>query len=268
MVTVGQAYINLKPFSFDESRIAEFRDKAEENGVVAAIRNYQTRALTLEIELEEGSLRVRMTIIASSLVGLLGVGHVGYSAIADYKGFKESVKEICEDTRGFGGDFCNKFSHAIGASDSQVFRKERRLKTPGKLLNVMNRLERLEKNYDNMAPNDVKAELKKVREQLDAIAEDVTPDDTTVISKQLRYRKLGNPENWPRERATMPRVGVSGRFSVPIAAGQKHQLTFGPVPRVRIPDFDRGDPFHKRIDLSTYPIEQLGIRLADNPPLF
>jgi hypothetical protein len=254
MTAIGQAYIHLKPYSPDFDQIDQLQNAAERICIIAALESYHTRNLKLEIELEDGSLKGRMTVIAAGLITALHVGHWTYGTIADYKGFRESVEMLCDEARDYGADVCGKFAHAAGASNKQVFRKERRLKTPGKVLRLMKKLERLEKNFDNLSPNDLKNELKKAREDLDSIADDLTPDDVTTLNKQLVYKKIGGPQNWPDAQATMPKVALRQRFGPGVLA---------PRIQVRMPDFDRDDRYRRFIDLSTYPIEQLGITFRD-----
>src|SRR5437763_7722787 len=114
MQVVGQAYIHLKPYSTREERIAELRDVAERISVAAALRHYETRALVLEIELEEGSLKARIGAVAVSLVVILEAAQVDVGKIADYKAFKQGIVNICKDARGFGGEVCDKFAHLAG----------------------------------------------------------------------------------------------------------------------------------------------------------
>src|SRR5437763_16797676 len=100
MQVVGQAYIHLKPYSTREERMSERRHVAERISVVAALRHYETRALTLEIELEDGSLKARIGAVAVSLVTILEAAQVDVGKIADYKVLKQGIMEICKDARG------------------------------------------------------------------------------------------------------------------------------------------------------------------------
>ncbi len=80
----------------------------------------------VDVQIEEGSLITRITVVGGLLLG-------AYSTIADYKGFKDRVVEMCDDAREFAVDVCSPFVKKAGVPNEDVYRFERRLKTPGKL---------------------------------------------------------------------------------------------------------------------------------------
>lgn len=77
----------------------------------------------------------------------------GTSHIADYKGFKESIVEICEDAKEFAIDVCGPFVKKAGVPKEDVYRFERRLKTPGKLLRISKRLDKLQNSVNELSPS-------------------------------------------------------------------------------------------------------------------
>ena len=85
----------------------------------------------IEVQIEEGSLITRLTVAGLIIGGM-------YSHVADYKGFKESVVELCDDAREFAVDVCAPFIKKAGVPKEDVYRFERRLKTPGKLYRLSN----------------------------------------------------------------------------------------------------------------------------------
>jgi hypothetical protein len=145
----------------------------------------------IEVELEEGSLIVRVTVVGAIFVG--GV----YSHVADYKGFKESVVELCDDAREFAIDVCAPFIKKAGVPKEDVYRFERRLKTPGKLYRISRRLEKLEKSVNELSPASVQRELAKVRAELDSATADLSAEEKTAIESKIRPPKLPPPQKWP-----------------------------------------------------------------------
>lgn len=69
-----------------------------------------------------------------------------YGGVADYKGFKESIVAMCDDARDFAVDVFGPFSDKAGVPTKDIYRFERRLKTPGKLYRITKRLEKTSHN--------------------------------------------------------------------------------------------------------------------------
>jgi hypothetical protein len=120
-----------------------------------------------------------------------------YSGVANYRGFKESIVEMCNDARDFSVDVCGPLSEKAGVPVKDIYRFERRLKTPGKLYRITNRLERLERSLSELSPKDVQKELGRLRGELNATADDLTQDELRVVEKALRRPKLPPPRKWP-----------------------------------------------------------------------
>jgi hypothetical protein len=81
---LAQAYLHLKPYKASARKINELGRILEVLSAEAAKRIYDG-GVSIDLELEEGSLVVRVTV-----VGLL-TAHLAlnvYSTVADYKGFK------------------------------------------------------------------------------------------------------------------------------------------------------------------------------------
>ncbi len=203
--------------------LGELAEQTAEGALEAAYG----RHFEIEIIVEEGSGKVRVKVIVGTLVVALEALHVTYSTIADYKGFKESIGELCKDARAFGDIVCNKVPAAIGVETSHVYRKERRLSTPGRLGRVIERVEQLEANYNDLTPSQVREQLRDIKRQLGRISEDVSSSDMEIIEKALTTPKLGSPIKWPEPPlGGLERVAISVRhFEVSL---QDAELIEGP----------------------------------------
>jgi hypothetical protein len=120
-----------------------------------------------------------------------------YGAIADYKSFKESVVEMCADAREFAADLCGPFTTKAGVPKDEIYRFEKRLKTPGKLYNLSRDLERLERSTTELSPRDVQRELSRMRAKLDRIAADLSAHEMEAVTSSLKTRRLPPPQKWP-----------------------------------------------------------------------
>lgn len=202
MAQLAQAYLHLKPYFASRRKLQALGKFADAVASDAAKRIY-AGGVVVDVELEEGSLIARVTV-----VGLLA-GHLAletYSKIADYKGFKDSVAELCDDAQSFAVDVCEPFRKKAGASPEQVFRFERRLKTPGKLNRIAKRLHRLEESVDRLSPKDLQKELSEVNRALSRVMQDLAPVDAQLVEKALTVRKLPPPSKWPVPEAELPKI--------------------------------------------------------------
>jgi hypothetical protein len=186
---LAQAYIHLKPYSASDRKVRSLGRYAQRLAIRKAADIYGG-GVEIDVQIEEGSLVTRITVAGSLLLG-------AYSGIADYKGFKESVVEMCDDAREFAVDVCSPFVKRAGVPEEDVYRFERRLKTPGKLYRLSKRLEKLEHSVDELSPRDIQRELSSLRAELDAATKDLSPMDRDKILAGLKRPKLPPPEKWP-----------------------------------------------------------------------
>lgn len=186
---LAQAYIHLKPYEASDRKIRSLGKYAKRAAIQAASDIYGGD-VSIEVEMEEGSLVTRVTVIGSIALGV-------YGFVANYKGFKEGLVEMCDDAREFSFDVCRPFVKKAGVSNEEIYRFERRLKTPGKLYRVTKRIEKLERSVEDLSPKIVKKELGELRAELDAIFSEATPEDRRLIESRLKPKNLPPPSDWP-----------------------------------------------------------------------
>jgi hypothetical protein len=189
MTNLAQAYIHLKPYAASDRKVRSLGRYAQRVAIRAAADIYGGD-VEIDIQIEEGSLITRITVVGGLLLG-------AYSTIADYKGFKDSVIEMCDDAREFAVDVCSPFVKKAGVPKEDVYRFERRLKTPGKLYRLSKRLEKLEHSVSELSPRDIQKELASLRAELDAATKDISDLDRDRILAGLKRPKLPAPEKWP-----------------------------------------------------------------------
>src|SRR5262249_43360679 len=113
------------------------------------------------VDLEAGSLKARITVIGSIVVFL-------YTVIADYKGFKEGIGELCKDAREYAYDVCGGVLQLTGASEKEVVKIEKRTMTPGRVSRVIDRLEKLEAAASALNERQRHQEVQKILRELKA----------------------------------------------------------------------------------------------------
>jgi hypothetical protein len=186
---LAQAYIHLKPYSASDKHVRSLGRYAKRLAVKTAADIYGGD-VEIEVQIEEGSLITRVTVIGSILLG-------SYGFVANYKGFKEGVVEMCSDAQEFAVDVCKPFIKKAGVPKEDVYRFERRLKTPGKLYRLSKRLEKLEHSVEALSPRDVRQELGNLRLELASIEEQLTPEERQALEPILKRPKLPAPREWP-----------------------------------------------------------------------
>jgi len=198
------AYLHLKPYTASVRRLKALGKAADALASEAAKRIYDG-GVVIDVELEEGSLIVRVTVIGL-LTGQLALEV--YSKVADYKGFKESVAELCDDAQEFAADVCGPFRKKAGATEEQVYRFERRLKTPGKLNRLAKRLQRLENSVATLSPKDMQKELSEANREFSRIVKDLTPAEVRVVETGVSAKGLPPPSKWPSPAPELPKVAL------------------------------------------------------------
>lgn len=200
MAQLAQAYLHLKPYRASRRRLINLGKTAELLALEAAKRIYGGDVV-VDVELEEGSLRVRVTV-AGFLIAAYGI-------VADYKGFKESVTELCNDAKQYAIDVCEPFKEEAGASDQQVYRFERRTKTAGKLYRLAKHLEKLEKSAAEISSKDMQRELAEANRELSSLMRDLSPAEAEFVeTKLIKSTGLPPPSRWPSPAPEQPRTAI------------------------------------------------------------
>jgi hypothetical protein len=213
MARIAQAYFHFHT-RLAEKEIRKFGRQVDKAARRAALRNFET-AVLINVDIEEGSLKGRVTVFASIVLATT-------SLVANYKGAKDSVKEMCEDARSFGTDVCAKAIDLAGVSEKQVYRLERRTKTVGKLGRFLSDVERLEKSVDDLTPAQMRKELGRLNHELQLIAKDMDPAEQKGLEKVLEHTNLPPPMKWP----------VTDEQPKAIVKPEQFELTYESAPRL------------------------------------
>jgi hypothetical protein len=215
MAKLAQAYVHLRPFELTQAGLNEIGHATERIATEVAQRVYKVE-ITIDVDLEAGSFKGRVTAIGL----LFGV----YGVVADYKGFKESIGEMCKDAREFAYDVCGEVLKLTGASEKQVVKVEKRTMTPGRLSRVIKRLEWLDEAGGTISESQKHQEMQKIVRELELIKRDLSPREVDLLERALEYLDLPPaqqaPSNWPDIQAELPRVAIrQGYEDVKLARG-------------------------------------------------
>jgi hypothetical protein len=214
MTELAQTYVHLRPYEIDAERINHLGIATQERAIAAA-RQFYRGNVTIDVRLEEGSARLWVTV-----AGVLSALNIGYGAVADYKGFKDSIVAICEDARKFGTFVSGAFSKDAAATLSQIYRIERRLKVPGKIKRIIVKLETLENA--KLSETELRVQLAEVQQELRQIEKELSPQEVAGLHQVLLHFENAFPlrELPPSQRRlSLPKVAV--RTEQPVPLGQE-----------------------------------------------
>jgi hypothetical protein len=246
---LAEAYIHLSPFDTSEGAVQRLgRQIADLAANAASI--FGRPDCIIEVDLESGSLKARARVIGTSLL-------LVYGAIANYKGFKEGVVEITHDAQTCGGLIIQSFLGANHVPPKSVYRAERRTKTPGRLLRIMNRREWLNTHRAQLSAEAVKKETAAIETLSERALEDLAPEERPVVRKFLN----GSAPNLSDQEPEQPVPEKQERVALEEKSRQPELFDFDPIPHG-----DKNE-FHIRFRLVDWVREQsavLGVRLSEN----
>ncbi|MEL3889480.1 hypothetical protein V6B08_04365 [Ferrovibrio sp. MS7] len=185
MTALAEAYIHLRHYQYTTSYLNEIQERAERiaRPIIAGL---YTEPVDLEIRIEEGSLKIWLTVF-----GVLGAA---YHGIAVYSEFKKSITELVKDAREFSDSILDDFLPEINATPPQIYRTERRLKTPGKIHRIINRVEKLKDRMGGMNSQDVEIELNKILGELYKIQKDLSEEEIKFLLSSIEIKTIELPK--------------------------------------------------------------------------
>jgi hypothetical protein len=246
MAELAQTYVHLRPYQINVENIDRLGTVAEQRAVTAARQIYRVD-VTIDIRLEDGSAKLWVTV-----VGAVTALHIGYGVVADYKGFKEGIVAICEDARTFGTFVSDHFLEDAGATPSQIYRVERRLKVPGRIKRVIAELERIENA--KLSEPDLIAQLESVRQKLAQIEKELSqPEIDGLHQVFLHFENLTPRREQPPspDRRMLPRIAI--RPEQPAIPSGQQLVQYTDLHRVWHAGADHADSriegltFHQRV---------------------
>lgn len=218
MTTVAQAYFHIRQVRLNNEEIKKLGELASGLAAEAAADLYPPE-FVIEVRLSDGSLKGWITV-GGILLG-------AYGAIANYKGFKESVSELNSDAKVFGEKVIDLFLQKSDLPSGKVYRRERRTKTPGRIKRLIERRERIDAHRDDLPRGAVEKELIAIEMLLQEILADVDPSERAVV------RNLIGEDAPPTLPIDMSRVGM-----LPFRQEQLRMIDDRGVPRVEpLPDY-------------------------------
>jgi hypothetical protein len=205
---IAEAYFHLKPFEVSDELLQSLGHDVSAIAANAAWGLFDP-ASEIEIRLESGSLRGWAMVIGAFLFGT-------YRAVAEYEDFKHGAQEMVTDAaamvahaKTYGDRVIESFLKEKEVPPRSVYRTERRTKTPGKLLRVVERREWLANHKALLSPADIARESAAIEALTSQVLADLPPDQQSFVRDLLNASDASSADDAARlSQQTPPRLGL------------------------------------------------------------
>jgi len=186
---LAQTSISFRRIDIDEQRLRELGPQIDDAAARIAHEIYWP-GVELDVVLEAGSLLVRATVIGGLLLG-------GYNVVSKYKDFKEGIVELVKDAHEYGSGIYNEVLKLTGQQNADTVTI--RDMTPGRIVRVIQKLEKVRELQKEKAPDwMVQKELQRIARDVQAIEQELAPEEKRLIDRELELKGLPPLERLPK----------------------------------------------------------------------
>ncbi len=176
---LSQAYIHVEPtlLNTDED-ISSFKNKIEEF-TRSRSTFYLHPEVSIEVELEDGSLKARITVMGT--IALLMQG------IASYPDFREGICLLCNDSKRLAEYVVSESQFLTGSKHADVIRLEARTGIVGSIQKVISQLEKIRiGSGGKLSAKELTTKLERVEDDLKKLIDNIAdPQDKELVMKGL-----------------------------------------------------------------------------------
>jgi hypothetical protein len=181
---IGEVYIKFD-FDYSEQNKAMIKKAYLEQIGLKSNEFFKVKEhIKISIEYDKGSLKTKIVIWGTTLVNL-------YFFIGNYGGFKDSVKELMRDVNSFSSFVIEHINQSPNIHHNNVLTTQRRTGLLGRMNEVYQRIESLERNLDDMSQNEMHEELNEIKQEVSNLADILTVQerDAFLQSVDLQYQQ-------------------------------------------------------------------------------
>lgn len=192
LIKVGETYLK---FDFEYNKSNQDRIKEAYLTQVAQLGREilkNREFFKISIEYDEGSLKTRIVIWGTAI----------YLGIANYGSFRAGVREIINDVSWFSKNVIERIDNGPTINANDIVRTEKRTGLPGRIQEVYNRIDRLERNLDNLSNNQIQAELQQIKQEVSNLVYVLPNQDGQEFLNELEQNYSKNLPNPDEKRTT------------------------------------------------------------------
>lgn len=165
LIKIGETYLKFD-FEYTKSNQERVREAYLRQVTQFDKEIFKSREFfKISIEYDEGSLKTRIVIWGTAI----------YLGIANYGSFRAGVRELINDVRWFSENVIERIDDGPNVSPNDIIRTEKRTGLPGRIQDVYNRIDRLERNLNNLSNNEIQTELQLIKHEISNLVA-VLPD--------------------------------------------------------------------------------------------
>lgn len=185
LIKIGETYLKFD-FEFNvenKERIkqAYLTQISERRSDILKNREY----FKIAIEYEQGSLKTRIIVYGTAI----------YLGVANYGSFRTGVREILNDVRWFSENIIEHIDDGPNINQNDIIRTERRTGLTGRIAELYNRIDRFERNVNNMSNVDIQNELNQIKQEVSNLSTVLPNQDEQVFLEELNDDYTNNLPN-------------------------------------------------------------------------
>ncbi|WP_268225129.1 hypothetical protein [Sinomicrobium oceani] len=186
---VGETYLKFN-FEFTKSNQDRIKRVFITQVNLSSSEILKNKALyKISIEYDEGSLKTRIVIWGTAF----------YLGIANYGSFRAGVREIINDVRWFSENVIERMDDGPDIDSHDIIRTEKRTGLTGRIQDVYYRIDRLDRNINNLSNNEMQVELQQIKQEVSNLVAILPDQDGEVFLNDLGDDYSQNLPN-PNER--------------------------------------------------------------------
>lgn len=151
----------------------------------AFLKNVSEENLIISIEYDKGSLKTR----------IIAWGTAIYLGVANYGAFRSGIREMVNDSKDFSEFIYHAITNDPQIQQNDIIRVQKRTGIPGRLDEILTRIDSLERNFNNLTPNQVQQELGSIKQEIANILVVLNQNDGTSFLNALPINYSNNLPN-------------------------------------------------------------------------
>lgn len=191
LIKIGETYLKFD-FEYNKSN----QDKVKE-AFLTQVDQLSNEVLKgrkffkISIEYDKGSLKTRIVVWGTAI----------YLGIGLYGSFRAGVREIINDVNSFSDIVIERIDDGPNINQNNIIRTEKRTGLTGRIQDLYNRIDKLERNINNLSNNQVQSELQLIKQEISNLIAVLPNQDGQAFLNDLGNNYNQNLPN-PNDRRT------------------------------------------------------------------
>lgn len=185
LIKIGETYLKFD-FEFNEenkerikqaylNHVSQRRSEILENG----------EFFRIAIEYDRGSIKTRIIVFGTAI----------YLGVANYGSFRAGVREILNDVRWFSENVIEHIDDGPNINQNDIIRTERRTGLTGRIEELYNRIDRFERNVNNLSNVEIQNELHQIKQEVSNLSAVLPNQDEQAFLADLNDDYTDNRPN-------------------------------------------------------------------------